>query len=78
MYALKERSQLESAKQVLQENLDKMDDWFDGYTRTFSNSVWSNAKYDSTIRKPYNEMFDLYERVLELVRVSKYYLEKLC
>ena len=77
LYALKERTELEKRLDKLDHQIQELNDWFDTYTKTFTNSVWTNAAYDSAIRKPYNEMFDFYEKVLELYRVTKYYLEKL-
>lgn len=77
LYALKERTELEKILDKLDHRIQEINDWFDTYTKTFTNSVWTHAAYNSAIRKPYNEMFDLYEKVLEQYRVTKYYLEKL-
>lgn len=76
-YALKDKPILVQHYLNLKEQLVQMDEWFTNYTGSFSNSVWTNAAYDSAIRKPYNDMFDLYESVLNLFRITKYYVDKL-
>lgn len=77
LYAFKKRTELEKILDKLGHRIQEIDDWFDTYTKTFTNSVWTHATYNSVIRKPYNEMFDLYDKVLEQYRITKYYLEKL-
>jgi hypothetical protein len=77
LYALKDKEQLREIFYELQLHIDNLNNWFDGYIKSFSDSEWSNAPFNSDIRKPYNEKFDQYEDFLKLFRVARYYLEKL-
>jgi hypothetical protein len=75
LYGLKEKFQLQKALSELQLELNYINEWFNSYNQKYSNSVMTKAGYDDPIRKPYNEMFDRYEKTVEQFRLAKYYLE---
>jgi hypothetical protein len=77
LHALKDKEQLREKFYELELQIDNLNHWFDGYIKSFSNAVWSNAPYNSDIRKPYNDQFDRYEDFSKLFRIARYYLEKL-
>lgn len=75
LFGLKEKDQIENIAKDLNEQLKEIDKWFISFNKKYSNSIMTKATYDDPIRKPYNDMFDKYEKVVEQYRLANYYLE---
>ena len=77
LYATKDYEALRKNFNELQKLKENIDKWFTAFNNSYSNSVLSKASYESPIRKPYNEKFDEYERLMKSFRLCNYYLEEL-
>jgi hypothetical protein len=77
LYALKEKEKLKEIFKSLSKQKKVIDDWFEDFGNSHTNSVLMKSSYDSPVRKPYNEMFDEYEILMREYRTVNYYLELL-
>lgn len=75
LYAYKDINALNKILTELKQKKDDIDAWFTEFGKKHSNSVLSKAKYDSPIRKPYNDKFDEYEQLMKQFRLCNYYME---
>ena len=77
LFKYKDYDALYGAYVVLQEKKNDIDNWFTSYLNKFSSSKFSRAGFDDPIRKPYNEMWEIYEENIKQYRMCEYYLGEL-